>query len=1177
MCGTPLPEPLAAAVDSPRRDDAVPLAAASALVMADAASAPLPSPPPPGLLGARREVTVVFVDITNFTAASRTLDSEEVFVWMDETMRALAAVIDKYEGTIDKFTGDGLMALFGAPSAHENDPERAVRAALDMQDAVQPLRERVKDTYNIDFRVRIGVNTGLVIAGNVGGDTHAEYTVLGDTVNLASRLEKAAEPGTVLVSAETYLRTRPIFNYQSLPPLTVKGVPHPLQTYRPLGLLAQPGPVRGIPGLQAPMIGRADDLERVCTALAQVRHDRRNHVVLITGEAGLGKSRLVVEFRKSMPAIAPDAAAETRFYEGACFAHTRSTPLWVVADILRNVLRLSGIDPVDVQRERLYTYLAGHGLASDEVLPYLNNVLGLGQTDPAIESRLRVLDAAVLQRQTHAALRQIFLAEAALAPTVLVFDDLHWVDPASRELIEYLIQTTLDAPLLLLMVSRESERATVVRPLIAAAEQNPDRLIDIQLQALSADEGRLLVDQLIRQTSDDAIMLTARIAERASGNPFYIEELIRMLIEQGGLNEEDGAWISTPRAEALFGEVPGTLKGLILARFDRLSEHMRQTLQKAGVLGRSFPISLLRMFDGADHAVIDADLNELESRHFLVVEPFGPEGGYAFRHSLIQDAVYGTLLKRDRQKLHEQAAQTIERGAFWPPDEQTEVLAYHYAESTRPDKAIPLLIVAAENAARRYANETAIQHYRRTIGLMQEYPAHYGDAVFRVRVGLGQALKFIGKFTEAGQILEEALQRLQIAAIDPAAWLSITAEVLGELADVRLREGAPDKAVTHLEAGLKTLGPDGGQSQPTLWRSLMHRLAFVRLRQGDLEQAFALASAATENLHPEQVDDPLTLANLYSTLGGVLCEQGKLAEGIQYVERSLDLYKNLGYSWGMANAYTNLGILYYAKGDWQRAVENLERSDVLRREIGYIPNLASNLKNLGLLRMAMGDHTQARIDLENSLSMSQRLGDDFGIVCAQIGLGLLAVIQARFTEARTHVEAAMRHLDAAGEAEAIQTRWLLALIEAEIGDPQKGLDYALYGLEMARATGLSEQETECLRVLGRLYTNTGQYLEAQSVLRTSIDLCRQRNDPYQQGLALFEIGCLYERLAIADLNSRDEWQSLALAAYHGAAALFESLGAAYDLRLTQEALDRLPIDAPVQKRPGILRQLNTLE
>jgi tetratricopeptide (TPR) repeat protein len=576
------------------------------------------------------------------------------------------------------------------------------------------------------------------------------------------------------------------------------------------------------------------------------------------------------------------------------------------------------------------------------------------------------------------------------------------------------------------------------------------------------------------------------------------------------------------------------------------------------------------MLNRARSDTIALELSELEARQFLTAEPFGPAGGYAFRHALIQDAVYGTLLKRDRQQLHGEIAEVIEASAFWAPDEQTEVLAYHYVESTNPAKAIPLLVAAAENAAGRYANETALQHYRRTLALMREYPADYHETLFRVRIGFGQALKFVGQSTEAGQVLEETLQRLQIAMMAPDKWVAITVDVLGELADVRLREGALDTAITHLEAGLNVLGTNGMQTRPELWRSLINRLAFVRLRQGELEKASALASAATADLDVEHVSDPITIASLFGTLGGILCEQGDLAGAIPYVGRSLELYKRLGYSWGMANAYTNLGILYYAQGNWLEAVESFERSHALRREIGYLPGQALNLTNLGLLRMAMGNHAQAQQDLEASLGISRRLGDDYGIVRAKIGLGHLAVIQANFEAAASHMDVACGLLSAAGEDEAIQIRWLLALIRAETGDPQQGLEYATHALQMARAAGLSEQESECLRVLGHIHSAAGAYAEAETHLRDSIDLCRQRNDPYQQGLALLELGRLYQRQIETDKRGDKDWGTLAHTALNGAVKLFKSLGANYDQGLAQEVLSLLPPHMTTQKRLKII-------
>jgi class 3 adenylate cyclase len=286
--------------------------------------------------GERREVTVLFLDVTNFTAASHQLDGEDVYLFIDEAMSLLVEVIHKYEGTVDKFTGDGLMALFGVPAAHENDPERAVRAALEMQSVLEPLQKRIRQGYGFDFQARIGLNTGTAIAGNLGNDFHQEYTVIGDTVNLASRLEVAAEPGTILISEATYQRTGPLFEFRTLPPFTVKGMPDPIRAYRPLKLLEKAGRVRGVAGLQVPMVGRTQDLSRLQQALEQVRQDGQRRMAVISGEAGLGKSRLSSEFQRSL------AQSESQVYQGSCLDYARATPLSVVIDLLRNMLQLSG-------------------------------------------------------------------------------------------------------------------------------------------------------------------------------------------------------------------------------------------------------------------------------------------------------------------------------------------------------------------------------------------------------------------------------------------------------------------------------------------------------------------------------------------------------------------------------------------------------------------------------------------------------------------------------------------------------------------------------------------------------------------------------------------------------------------------------------------------------------------
>jgi tetratricopeptide (TPR) repeat protein len=430
---------------------------------------------------------------------------------------------------------------------------------------------------------------------------------------------------------------------------------------------------------------------------------------------------------------------------------------------------------------------------------------------------------------------------------------------------------------------------------------------------------------------------------------------------------------------------------------------------------------------------------------------------------------------------------------------------------------------------------------------MQEYPANYAAMAIRARVGLGRSLKFTGNLDESFQMLGEALDRLHVVQMIRSIWLATMVDVLGDLADVRFHAGALDQAVGYLEQGLAVLGSDAAQTYPHLWRVLMNRLAYVRLRQGDLERAFDLADAATRDA--DSTEDIQTLANLYSTLGGVRYEQGRLTEAAHYVEHSLDLNQRLNYPWGMANCYTNLGILYYAQGLWQKAVERFSRSDMLRKEIGYVVGQALNLTNLGLLHMALGQHTQARTDFEMSLAISRRLGDDYGIVRANLGMAHLAVTQARYDQANSSIQQAEGLLEAAGEDEAIQVRWLRALILGATGDLPAGIVLAGSALEMARSAGISEQEVESLRVLGHLQRLAGQYEAARQSLSALVDLCAQGDDPYQHGLALLELGLLYATADASD-NSIERAQHL----LEQAVGHFAHLGASYDLATTQQAL-----------------------
>jgi len=634
--------------------------------------------------GEQREVTVLFLDVTNFTDASHRLDSEDIYMIVDEAMRLLVEIVYKYEGTVDKFTGDGLIALFGAPIAHENDPERAVRASLEMLQVLKPLHHRTMTQHNFDFQIRIGINTGLVIAGSLGNDLHMEYTVIGDTVNQASRMEIAAEPGSVLVSFSTYQRTRPIFNFVTLPWFIAKGIPESIRAYRPIQIREQPDSVRGLPGMRGRMLGRDQDMARLHNAMENVKKEGQRHISLITGDAGLGKSRLVVEFCEGL------RAQNIRSYRGSCLAYARSRPMWVIADIIRDIVDIAEIDPVELQVERLREFIARQLMDEAEVLPVLLHLLEL---ELPTNMEQGVHEKATQNKPPYRSddvLRQVLL-NFQMSPFVLVFDDLHWVDPTSRQFLISLIEASADVPLHLILISRDFERLIAIRPILDVCATYPDVFEEIRLRALSDDDNRLLVNQYIWQTSSEIEELNEIIVARAEGNPFYTEEIVRMLMDKGGIVEQGSGWKTTNYASDLLRAVPGTLRDLILARFDQLEASTRHTLQRAAILGRFFPARLLEELHDGDMASLLEQLDELSNRQFLREETVNSERVLSFQHTLIQEAIYSTLLKRERRRLHGLVADVISDTNFWLPEEQTLILAYHYSESSNPTKAIPYL------------------------------------------------------------------------------------------------------------------------------------------------------------------------------------------------------------------------------------------------------------------------------------------------------------------------------------------------------------------------------------------------------------------------------------------------------------------------------------------------------
>lgn len=548
------------------------------------------------LTGERKPVTALFADVVNSTALAEQMDPEDWTAMINEAFDLMSRAVYRYEGTIAQLQGDAMLAFFGAPVAHEDDPERAIFAALDMLEATEEYAQQLEGTHGIDFRIRAGINSGPVMVGNVGSDLRYEYTALGDAVNVAARMQTAAQPGTVLITEMTRRLTGDTFDVDDLGDVEVKGKSEPVHAFRVVGRKAAPARRRGLAsvGLDSPMVGRDEPLRRLLEAAAIVRAGR-GRLAFVVGEPGIGKSRLLAELRRSLTQGDEPAAA---WFEGRCVSYGRNLPYHLLIDLVRSIIDLpvtaSGTEARDLLDRRLAAILGGDGPERADTAPYLAHLLSL----PLHEAELdrANAEADVLQSRYVASIHRLLRATASKGPVVIVAEDLHWADGASVEVFRQLMPLATQLPILYVGALRAESDSDGWALLGLARELLGEALVELRLEPLSEVDSRLLVANLLEiESLPDAVR--ELILRRAEGNPFFVEEVVRMLIERGAIVSADDRWIATEEIGAV--EIPETLHGLLLARIDQLPDDAKRSLRVAAVIGRQFPVRVLERVIGA--------------------------------------------------------------------------------------------------------------------------------------------------------------------------------------------------------------------------------------------------------------------------------------------------------------------------------------------------------------------------------------------------------------------------------------------------------------------------------------------------------------------------------------------------------------------------------------------------
>jgi ABC-type oligopeptide transport system substrate-binding subunit/class 3 adenylate cyclase len=691
----------------------------------------------------RKVVTAVFADLVGSTPLAERLDPEEVRLIVSEAIARMVHAIEGFGGTVKDLAGDGVLALFGAPVTHEDDAERAVRAALAITQEIDDYAAEVAKGWGVEgFAVRVGVNSGPVVLGPLHTSGRVELGAFGDTVNSASRLQTEARAGTVLVGASTVALCDPLFEWADPRKLTLKGKAEPMLAYEARRPVAGSVRTRGMSGAQSPLVGRERELGLARRAVDMARSGSGG-ILFVTGEAGIGKSRLLVEIRSLFEA--PDASKETAspaqplWLEGRCVSYGESLPYWPFRDLMREWLGATHDEPelrvrISLRRsvDRLFAERAS------EIYPYLGAMLGLA-LEPDAAGRLAELSPEALQYRTFEVMGTLLARLAEERPVVLALDDLHWADPTSIQLTERLFSLTEEAAVLLVLALRPERDHPSWESKETATRRFPHRFFEVALDALSGDADRELLETLVGSGTLPP-ELERRVLSDAEGNPFYLEELIGSLIDGGALVPEGDGWRFEHDVDV---DLPHTVEKVILARIDRLTPECHEVLTAASVLGRRFGLPLLEGITGGNGRIRDR-LHELQRLDLMREGRRWPQPEYRFKHALIQEAAYRTILTDRRQGLHRRAAEWLEQQHAGNEEEVFGLLAHHWLSASDEDKAVHFLTRAGDKARQEYALDEAIGHYQALLRLLERRGEERAIALvlFKLALTLHTSLRY---------------------------------------------------------------------------------------------------------------------------------------------------------------------------------------------------------------------------------------------------------------------------------------------------------------------------------------------------------------------------------------------------------------------------------------------------
>jgi len=1023
------------------------------------------------LEGERKQVTVLFADLKGSMELLADRDPEEARKLLDPVLEHMMEAVHRYEGTVNQVMGDGIMALFGAPLAHEDHAVRACYAALRMQELVKRYAEDARHAHGVNVQIRVGLNSGEVVVRAIGSDLHMDYTAVGQTTHLAGRMEQLANPGSILLTPSTLELVEGFVAFKALRPVPVKGLADPVEVYEVTGVgpartRLQAGARRGM----TRFVGRDPELEQLCRA-QELASDGHGQVVAVVGEAGVGKSRLVYEF------IHSHRLQGWRVLESASVSYGKETPYLPVSNLLKSYFKIQDQDDHREVREKVIGKLLTLDEALKATLPAL---LGLFDV-PVPDTGWQAIDPLQRRQRILEAVTSLLLRESQAQPLVVVFEDLHWIDTETQSFLDSFVER-LPTRCLLLLVN--------YRPTYQHSWGDKVYYRQLPIDALTPDS----VDDLLATLLGSNVTLEPlkrALIERTEGNPLFLEETVRTLVETKVLTGERGAYRLAKSIESI--EMPASVQAILAARIDRLPPDEKALLQTAAAIGKDVPHVLLQRAARVPEEAIRRILAHLRAAEFLYEAALVPELEYTFKHTLTQEVVYGGLLHEQRRALHARIAEAIQ--TFHPDrlPQQGDRLAHHAFRGGLWSQAVAFLGQAGERALAVAAYGPAAATFEQALVSVQHLPERPDTRAQAIHLHLNirHAWQAIGEIERSATHLQEA-ERLSEVDGDQRQ----LARVHSFMAQHFRLKGELARAVESGERALTIATHLDDSALRVLAKAL---LGSVYNAQGSYRRAADLLRTCAESPPRSLIGPDEYIAGLVPVFWRVhlvscLAELGDFTEAIGHGEEGMRLAEAAEHQYGVIFTRWSLGTVALLKGDVEQAVALLERGLALCRSLKVPLAFPLLTSSLGAAYSLSGRWSDAISLLEEGVKagVSMKRVEGHALLLARLGEAYL--LAGRVDDAHT---AALQALQLASEkGERGHEAYALCLL-GDVASREAAVNMAAGETSYLRASGLAEKLSmrplvaHCHLGLGKLYRRTGKREQAREHLTTATTMYRE--------------------------------------------------------------------------------------